>query len=86
MRWNERTFSVKENSMSKKHKGTPVPIPEANQSHFGPQNPTKERKGKKAHGAPASEQDPKRRLGNYHTAGEHPIEQPGGKQGANPKG
>jgi hypothetical protein len=34
-------------------------------------------------GAPASEQDPKRRLGNYDTAGEHSIEQPDGKQGPN---
>jgi hypothetical protein len=28
--------------------------------------------------APASEQDPRRRLGNYATAGEAPIKQPGG--------
>jgi hypothetical protein len=34
-------------------------------------------------GGPASEQDPKRRLGNYDTAGEHSIEQPDGKQGPN---
>jgi hypothetical protein len=69
--------------MSKKHKGGPAPIPKRNQSRFGPQEPGNEPIAPKPAGAPASEQDPKRRLGNYDTAGEHSIEQPGGKQGPN---
>lgn len=37
---------------------------------------------RKAQGAPASEKDPKRRLGNFSTAGEHAIQQPRGKNGS----
>lgn len=69
--------------MSKKHKGCPAPIPTGNQSHFGPDKPVQKPAPGQPVGAPASEQDPKRRLGNYATAGEHSIEQPGGKQGPN---
>ena len=69
--------------MSKKHKGGTTPIPTGNQSHFGPDKSLPKTKEAQAVGAPASEQDPKRRLGNYGTAGEHPIEQPDGKQGPN---
>jgi hypothetical protein len=69
--------------MSKKHKGGPAPVPKGNQSHSGPQKSVLENIPEKSKGAPASEQDPKRRLGNYGTAGEHPIEQPNGKQGPN---
>lgn len=69
--------------MSKKHKGG-APIPKGNQSRMGPQvEPMEREPPETAEGAPASEQDPKRRLGNFGTAGEHPLEQPGGKQGAN---
>jgi len=70
------------NTMSKKHKGGPAPIPKGNQSKSGPDMPLPDETPPQPHGAPASEQDPKRRLGNYGNAGEHPIEQPGGKQGA----
>ena len=70
--------------MSKKHKGGSAPIPAGNRSRSGPGQTVPENDSTKpAEGTPASEQDPKRRLGNYGTAGEHPIEQPGGKQGAN---
>ena len=69
--------------MSKKHKGGPAPVPKGNRSNAGPQKALEENAPTTAHGAPASEQDTKRRLGNYGTAGEHPIEQPDGKQGAN---
>lgn len=69
--------------MSKKHKGGPAPIPKGNQSNAGPQQPIPGKMTPAPAGAPASEHDPKRRLGNYATAGEHAIEQPGGKQGAN---
>ena len=69
--------------MSKKHKGGTAPIPSGNQSHFGPDQPLRKTEEDPSVGAPASEQDPKRRLENHGTAGEHPIEQPGGKQGAN---
>ena len=34
-------------------------------------------------GNPASDQDLKKRFGNYGAAGEHPINQPGGKNGSN---
>lgn len=69
--------------MSKKHKGGSAPIPKGNQSQSGPQKAGVKPIAPKRKGAPASEQDPKRRLGNYGTAGEHPIEQPDGKQGSN---
>jgi len=69
--------------MSKKHKGGSAPVPKGNQSRSGPQQSVLENTRKKSKGAPASEQDPKRRLGNYGAAGEHPIEQPDGKQGPN---
>jgi hypothetical protein len=69
--------------MSKKHKGGSSPIPEGNQSQSGPFQPGEKPIALTPKGAPASEQDPKRRLGNYGTAGEHPIEQPDGKQGPN---
>jgi hypothetical protein len=69
--------------MSKKHKGGSAPIPKGNQSHSGPQKPEEKPLPAPPEGAPASEQDPKRRLGNYDTAGEHSIEQPDGKQGPN---
>jgi len=69
--------------MSKKNKGGAAPIPTANQSQFGPQKQLKKTVAPKSDGAPASEQDPKRRLGNYVSAGEHSIEQPRGKKGMN---
>ena len=68
--------------MSKKHKGGPAPIPKGNKSEAGPDKPDQPQTPAQPHGAPASEQDPKRRLGNYGTAGEHPIEQPSGKKGS----
>jgi hypothetical protein len=69
--------------MSKKHRGGPAPVPKGNQSQAGPQKWLQQEAPPTPEGAPASEQDPKRRLGNYGTAGEHPIEQPDGKQGPN---
>jgi hypothetical protein len=69
--------------MSKKHKGGPAPIPKGNQSPAGPRRGTQEEAAHSPHGAPSSEQDPKRRLGDFETAGERSIEQPGGKQGPN---
>ena len=79
----QKTLLIQEKSMSKKHKGGPAPIPKGNQSLTGPQKPGKKPIAPPPAGAPASEQDPKRRLGNYATAGEHSIEQPDGKQGPN---
>ena len=69
--------------MSKKHKGGAAPVPTGNQPRFGREKPLQKPVPAQPVGAPASEQDPKRRLGNYGAAGEHPIEQPGGKQGPN---
>ena len=68
--------------MSKKHKGGPAPVPAGNQSNSSTQQPVHEKTAEIPHGTPASEQDPKRRLGNFGTAGEHPIEQPDGKNGS----
>ena len=73
----------KENTMSKKHKDGPAPIPKGNQSQSVPNEPGEKPIALPPEGAPASQQDPKRRLGNFATAGEHSIEQPGGKQGPN---
>ena len=67
--------------MSKKQKGG-APIPKGNQSRIGPHEEPVERQPEKVEGAPTSEQDP-RRMGNFQTAGEHALEQPGGKQGPN---
>jgi hypothetical protein len=79
---NNLAEATKERTMSKKHKGGPAPIPKGNQSHAGNQRPELEEAPATPHGAPASEQDPKRRLGNYGNAGEHAIEQPDGKKGS----
>ena len=68
--------------MSKKHKGGPAPVPQGNQSGSDPHEPITPQTPAIPDGAPASEQDPKRRLGNYCTAGEHSIEQPSGKKGS----
>ena len=54
--------------MSKKHKGGPAPVPKGNQSQGRPENVLQENTPQVPHGAPASEQDTKRRLGNYGTA------------------
>jgi hypothetical protein len=72
--------------MSKK-KHAPHPTPPGNRTTFGPgPNPATEDEvaaGAQADaGAAASEQDPKRRLGDFETAGEHSLVQPGGKNDA----
>lgn len=77
--------------MSKKHRGGPGPVPPGNQSRMGPQHSDRPagdeelaQKGPEGtSGAAGQEQDPKRRLGNYQTAGEHAFQQPGGKNDAN---
>lgn len=68
--------------MSKKHKSGPAPIPPGNQSNSGTTKPLPKEVAPLPHGLPLSEQDAKRRLGNYNTAGEHAIEQPSGKKGS----
>jgi hypothetical protein len=72
--------------MSKK-KHDPHPTPRGNQTTFGPgAAPVEEEPDTAAAqaggGALESEQDPKRRLGDYEGAGEHSIVQPGGKNDA----
>lgn len=60
-----------------------APVPPGNQPQGGPpQQPADEGAGPAPEGAPSSEQDEARRLGNYQTAGEHAIQQPGGKNDA----
>jgi hypothetical protein len=68
--------------MSKKHHGGPAPVPPGNRSNAGPthtqgtddaQEPVNTAENQ---GEAFQEQDPKRRLGGYETAGEHPRQQP----------
>jgi hypothetical protein len=57
----------------------PGPVPPGNRPQAGPGAPPPspdEEAGDQ--GAPFSDQDPKRRLGGYETAGEHSYVQPGG--------
>jgi len=70
--------------MSKKNH-SPGPVPPGNRSNGGldetggpatEQTPPDD-------GTGFQEQDPKRRLGNFTGAGEHSIQQPGGKKDAN---
>src|SRR5437667_119518 len=70
--------------MKHKRHTQPGPIPKENRPRTpltGPANSGEQRK--EGGGAPFQEQDPKRRLGNYGTAGEHPYQQPGGLNDAN---
>jgi len=78
-----KLYFEREKTMSKKHKGGSAPIPKGNRSQSGSQEPGDKPIAPPPDGAPASEHDPKRRLGNYDSAGEHSIEQPDGKQGPN---
>jgi len=68
--------------MSKKHRGGPAPVAPGNRPQSGPPSPTGEDENQAAGsepdaGAGFEEQDPKRRLGDYGGAGEHPRQQPG---------
>ena len=70
--------------MSKNHHGGPGPVPPGNRPSAGPTPATPDDANAplpedKDAGAPFEEQDPKRRLGNYQSAGEHAIQQPGHK-------
>jgi hypothetical protein len=72
--------------MAHKKKRPAGPIPAGNQPHSGPPSQEPARTGDKAQtggGAPFTDQDPKRRLGNYTGAGEHSYRQPGGRNDAN---
>jgi len=65
--------------MSKKHHGGPAPVPPGNRPQSGPPSPTTEEENPGAETDPGTgfqEQDPKRRLGDFGGAGEHPIQQP----------
>ncbi len=59
------------------HKKHQAPIPPANKPRAGPAaSPDKGQKVSGHEGAPFNEQDPKRRLGDFQTAGEHARQQP----------
>ena len=66
--------------MSKKHHGGPAPVPPGNRPNAGPPpapgTDDTQPPADAADGAPFNEQDDKRRLGGYQTAGEHAIQQP----------
>ena len=73
--------------MSHHKKKHVAPVPPGNRPQGGPpQQPGDADQGQMppAEGAPLSDQDEKRRLGNYQTAGEHSIKQPGGKKRMDP--
>jgi len=74
--------SVHEEHATMKHKrhSGPGPIPAGNQSQTGPTPPAPEQSVESSSGgASMQEQDPKRRLGDYTTEGEHSFVQPGGR-------
>jgi hypothetical protein len=75
----------KEKAMAhkKKHTGR---VPPGNRPAGAPGTPVPDHETAQADtasGAPFNDQDPKRRLGNYSGAGEHPYQQPGGLNDAN---
>jgi hypothetical protein len=64
----------------KKHTG---PVPPGNQAHAGPSGDT-DQVAEKGGQSPAEvksaqEQDPKRRIGDFTGKGEHPMQEPGGR-------
>ena len=62
--------------MAHKKKHT-APVPSGNQSKAGPAGTTGSgQKMTENEGVPFSEQDPKRRLGDFESAGEHARQQP----------
>jgi hypothetical protein len=64
--------------MSKKHQGGPAPVPPDNRPQTGPASPGEQPlNADEDAGAGFQEQDPRRRLGGYETAGEHSRQQPG---------
>ena len=63
--------------MSKKHHGGPAPVPPGNQRHTGPGADSDSAPTDAPDGDGFQEQDPKRRLGGFETAGEHSRQQPG---------
>jgi len=71
--------------MKHKRHQRPGPIPAGNRSRAGRKNDTNEatQSPQDNKGAPFQEQDPKRRLGDFSGAGEHPYQQPGGLNDAN---
>lgn len=68
--------------MAHKKKHTP-PVPPKNRPKAGPPaGAVEEQSQAPVEGAPFQDQDPKHRLGNYGGAGEHPLQQPGGRNDA----
>jgi len=69
--------------MSSKKNHGPAPVPPGNRAHAGPPaapgHPADDQPSEHDANGNASfqEQDPKRRLGDFSGAGEHPIQQPG---------
>ena len=69
--------------MSRKKKTTGGPVPPGNRPPGPGGDRAEDQPAVPPAGAPLSEQDEKRRLGNYQTTGEHAFVQPGGKNDAN---
>jgi hypothetical protein len=70
-----------EDAMSKKHHGGPGPIPAGNRPQTGPAYSEKPDENPPSHNdadnpAAFQDQDAKRRLGGFETAGEHARQQP----------
>ena len=63
--------------MAHKKKHGPGPVPPGNQPKAGPPGAADTgAQGEAGGGAPFQDQDPKRRLGNFESAGEHARQQP----------
>jgi len=82
-RRNNPRLQVSNMSHKKKHGATPVP--RGNRAKSAPNSAANqpEATAKASGNAGFQEQDPKRRLGNFSGAGEHPYQQPGGRNDAN---
>jgi len=71
--------------MANKKNHPRAPVPPGNRPHGGPPEADVGRPAESdsGGGAPFHEQDPQRRLGDFSGEGEHPFQQPGGKNDAN---
>lgn len=72
--------------MSHKKRHGAAPVPPGNMPQGGPgeaMTADEQAEADTKGGAPFQDQDPKRRLGNFESAGEHSFQQPGGKNDAN---
>ena len=72
-------------AMSNKHYGGPAPIPPGNHARSGNSSTTDKKldTDQKAGEVASQQEEPSNRIGDYNGKGEHSIQEPGGKNGAN---